>query len=49
MLNSGVVVLSAFPFFLLYYFGAKLYNKMQPEDFDKECKFKHIAGGGTTP
>jgi hypothetical protein len=49
LINSSVVVLSAFPFFLLYYFGGKLYNETHLEEFDKECKFKHIAGNGTTP
>jgi hypothetical protein len=42
LLNSSVVVLSSFPFFLLYYFGEKLYNKVYFDDFDKDCKFKHI-------
>jgi hypothetical protein len=41
-LKSCVVVLSAFPFFLLYYFGDKLYNDACFDNFDKDCKFKHI-------
>jgi hypothetical protein len=45
-LNSSVVILSSFPFFLLYYFGERLYNKIH---FDKGCKFKHIVEGGTAP
>jgi hypothetical protein len=47
LLNSSVVVLSAFPFFLLYYIGEELYNEIHLEEFDKECKFKHIAGNET--
>jgi hypothetical protein len=43
LLNSSVLVLSSFPFFLLYYFGEELYNKVCFDDFDKECKFKHIS------
>jgi hypothetical protein len=43
LLNLSVVVLSSFPFFLLYYFGTKLYNKVCFDDFDKGCKFKHIV------
>jgi hypothetical protein len=41
--NSSVVVLSSFPFFLLYYFGEALYNEIDFTDFDKECQFKHIS------
>ncbi|MDR2098345.1 MAG: hypothetical protein LBP37_07485 [Spirochaetaceae bacterium] len=44
LLNSSVVVLSSFPFFLLYYFGEKLYKKVHFDDFDKDCKFRHIVG-----
>jgi hypothetical protein len=43
-LNSSVVVLSPFPFFLLDYFGKKLYNKIGFDHFNKNCKFKHIIG-----
>jgi hypothetical protein len=43
-LKSCVVVLSAFPLFLLYYFGKKLYSKVRFDDFDKDCRFKHICG-----
>jgi hypothetical protein len=43
LLNSSVVVLSSFPFFLLYYFGEKLYKEARFDDFDKDCKFKHIV------
>jgi hypothetical protein len=42
--NSNVVVLSSFPFFLLYYYGERLYKEIKFDDFDKECKFKHIVG-----
>jgi hypothetical protein len=49
LLNSNVVVLSAFPFFLLHYFGGKLYNEIHLDEFNKECKFKHIAGNETAP
>jgi hypothetical protein len=45
LLNSSVLVLSSFPFFLLYYFGEKLYKKVY---FDKDCKFKHIVGNITS-
>jgi hypothetical protein len=41
LLNSSIVVLSSFPFFLLHYFGEKLFNEVHFEDFDKDCKFKH--------
>jgi hypothetical protein len=44
LLNSTIVVLSSFPFFLLYYFGEKLYNKACFYGFDKGCKFIHIVG-----
>jgi hypothetical protein len=45
LLNSSVVVLSAFPFFLLYYYRRdKLYDKVHFDEFDKGCKFKHIVG-----
>jgi hypothetical protein len=43
LLNSNVVVLSSFPFFLLHYFGEKLYNEVRFDNFDKDCKFKHIV------
>jgi hypothetical protein len=44
--DSSVAVLSSFPFFLLYYFGGKLCNEMRFDEFEKECKFKHIAEAG---
>jgi hypothetical protein len=47
--DSKVVVLSSFPLFLLYYFGEKLYDKIHFDDFDKKCKFKHIADDENTP
>jgi hypothetical protein len=46
MVDSTVVVLSSFPFFLLYYFK-DLYNKIPFDEFDKGCKFKHIIKNET--
>jgi hypothetical protein len=42
---SAVVVLPSFPFFLLYYFGEELYNKIDFDGFKKGCAFGHIASG----
>jgi hypothetical protein len=47
--NSTVVVLSAFPFFLLHYFGMKLYNEIYLEEINKKCKFEHITGKELAP
>jgi hypothetical protein len=44
LFDLSIVVLSAFPFFLLHYIGEDLYNEINFADFDKECKFKHITG-----
>jgi hypothetical protein len=50
LLNAHVVVLSAFPFFLLYYFESdKLYDEIHFDAFDKACRFKHIVGNETIP
>jgi hypothetical protein len=37
---ASVVVLSAFPFFLSYYFGEKQYTQIIKEKFSKPCLFK---------
>jgi hypothetical protein len=37
-----VVILSAFPFFILDYFGEKIYNKMLENPAEKKCKFIHL-------
>jgi uncharacterized protein YdiU (UPF0061 family) len=43
IVSKKMVVLSSFPFFLLYYFGKELYEEINFDAFDKDCKFKHIV------
>jgi len=40
--EDNLVSLSAFPFFILNYFGEKLYDKLQLDKYKKNCKFKCI-------
>jgi hypothetical protein len=40
---SSVVVLSSFPFFLLYYFGEKQYKDIVHEELIKPCNFKCLC------
>ncbi|MDR1813077.1 MAG: hypothetical protein LBQ87_09655 [Candidatus Fibromonas sp.] len=41
--KNSVVSLSAFPFFILNYFGEKLYKGLKCQNYKKECKFKCIV------
>jgi hypothetical protein len=43
--KMSVVVLSVFPFFLLYFLGQPLYRKAAEIHVVKPCGFKHICNG----
>jgi hypothetical protein len=40
--KGNLVSLSAFPFFILNYFGKELYDKLQLGNYKKNCEFKCI-------
>jgi len=41
--KNSVISLSAFPFFILNYFGEELYEKLKCQNYEKKCKFKCIV------